>query len=53
MRNKSVKIWEKYSVEGDSLKRTNRICPKCGDGIFLAKHKDRLVCGKCGYVEKL
>lgn len=24
-------------------------CPKCGPGIFLAKHKDRQTCGKCGY----
>ena len=24
-------------------------CPKCGPGIFLAMHKDRQTCGKCGY----
>ena len=24
-------------------------CPKCGPGVFLAKHKDRTSCGKCGY----
>ena len=24
-------------------------CPKCGPGTFLAKHKDRQTCGKCGY----
>jgi len=21
--------------------------PSCGAGIFMAKHKDRLYCGKC------
>ena len=26
-------------------------CPKCGPGIFLASHKDRKSCGKCGYTE--
>ena len=24
-------------------------CQKCGPGIFLAQHKDRKCCGKCGY----
>lgn len=37
---------------GDSLKRKNKFCPKCGPGIFLAAHKDRVTCGKCGYMEK-
>lgn len=27
-------------------------CPKCGPGVKLAEHKDRLSCGKCGYYEK-
>ncbi|MFH1056638.1 MAG: 30S ribosomal protein S27ae [Candidatus Micrarchaeota archaeon] len=29
-----------------------RYCPKCGPGTKLAGHKDRLTCGKCGYMEK-
>ena len=36
--------------EGGKLK--NKTCPKCGAGFFLAAHKDRLTCGKCGYMEK-
>jgi small subunit ribosomal protein S27Ae len=24
-------------------------CPKCGEGVRLAEHKDRFHCGKCGY----
>lgn len=38
------KKWESYS-------KNKRICPKCGPGVFLAEHKDRLHCGKCGYTE--
>ncbi|KAK2952078.1 putative Ubiquitin-40S ribosomal protein S27a [Blattamonas nauphoetae] len=28
--------------------------PACGAGVFMAKHKDRLYCGKCGatYINK-
>ena len=32
-------------------KAKNQSCPKCGPGVFLANHKDRLTCGSCGYVE--
>jgi len=49
---KTQKKWEKYEVTGDTLKRKNKICPKCGPGVFLAEHKDRWACGKCGYMEK-
>lgn len=48
---KPVDNWKKYRVEGDALKRSNNSCPKCGPGMFLAAHKGRSVCGKCGYVE--
>ncbi|MBI2667691.1 30S ribosomal protein S27ae [Candidatus Woesearchaeota archaeon] len=46
----SSKVWTKYKVEGDKLIR-NKTCPKCGPGMFLANHKDRLYCGNCHYVE--
>ncbi|HEA84232.1 MAG TPA: 30S ribosomal protein S27ae [Thermodesulfobacterium geofontis] len=48
---KLVDIKSLYSVEGGSIKRTAKFCPKCGPGVFLAKHKNRLSCGKCGYTE--
>jgi small subunit ribosomal protein S27Ae len=41
-----------YEVHGPMLKRKNRNCPKCGPGVFMAGHKDRWTCGKCGYMEK-
>ncbi|MCK4457674.1 MAG: 30S ribosomal protein S27ae [Thermoplasmata archaeon] len=40
-----------YVIEGDTLKRTRRNCPKCGPGVFLAQHSDRESCGRCGYTE--
>jgi small subunit ribosomal protein S27Ae len=45
------KKWELYEVSGDTVKRKKKSCPKCGEGVFLAEHKDRLACGKCGYTE--
>jgi small subunit ribosomal protein S27Ae len=44
---------KKYALyeSGDSVKRKNQFCPKCGVGVFLAQHKDRATCGKCGYTE--
>lgn len=32
--------------------KPGKFCPKCGAGVKLAVHKDRLSCGKCGYFEK-
>jgi len=42
---------EVFKVENGHIKRSRRHCPKCGDGVFLAEHKDRVSCGKCGYTE--
>ncbi len=36
---------------GLRLHRTRKVCPRCGAGVFLAEHKDRYSCGKCGYTE--
>ena len=44
------KKYKAYVISGDSVKKA-RNCPRCGPGIFLAQHKDRLHCGKCGYTE--
>ena len=50
-KGKSPQIWKFYKIEGSKLVRLRRECPRCGRGVFLAKHKDRLHCGKCGYTE--
>lgn len=43
--------WKKYEISGGKVTRKNKICPKCGSGVFMAHHADRDTCGKCGYTE--
>jgi small subunit ribosomal protein S27Ae len=55
-KKRPAKKWTLYeiSAEGEGkIKRKNKFCPKCGSGVFLAKHEDRYSCGKCGYTEFL
>ena len=47
---KPSKKYSKYRIEGNKLIR-DKICPKCGPGIFLSQHKDRFYCGNCHYTE--
>ncbi|WOF17077.1 30S ribosomal protein S27ae [Methanoplanus sp. FWC-SCC4] len=47
----AVKRHEYYKVEGDNAVAQRRHCPRCGPGVFMAEHKDRVACGKCGYTE--
>ena len=51
--NKGIKMKgrEIFKIEDNKITRLRRHCPKCGEGVFLAEHKDRLSCGKCGYTE--
>lgn len=44
-------IWNTYEKKGEALSRKNRSCPKCGEGFFMARHKDRETCGQCKYTE--
>lgn len=48
---KKHKKSENYKIEGNKLIRTTKFCPRCGEGVFMAKHHDRYSCGKCGYTE--
>ncbi|CAJ36030.2 30S ribosomal protein S27AE [Methanocella arvoryzae MRE50] len=40
-----------YEVKDGKVSRKGQTCPRCGDGVFMAAHKDRVSCGKCGYTE--
>ena len=46
-----MKKREFFKVEGEKINRIRRHCPKCGPAVFLAEHKNRYSCGKCGYTE--
>jgi small subunit ribosomal protein S27Ae len=46
-----MKKREIFKIEGEKITRLRRHCPKCGEGVFLAEHKDRFSCGACGYTE--
>lgn len=48
-KHKNVKAWEKYDVDGEEVTRKSESCPRCGSGVFLADHGDRLTCGRCGF----
>ncbi len=48
---KTSQKWNVYEKKGDKVERKNKNCPKCGAGVFMAKHKDRLTCGACFYTE--
>jgi small subunit ribosomal protein S27Ae len=44
-------VYKFYKMNNSTIERTKRECPRCGKGIFMADHKDRYTCGKCGYTE--
>ena len=38
-----------YKIDGDKIERLRTQCPECGIGVFMAEHKNRRHCGKCGH----
>ena len=46
-KHKNAPKYKNYSAG----KRAKSFCPKCGPGVFLAEHRDRQSCGKCGYMQ--
>jgi small subunit ribosomal protein S27Ae len=46
-----MRTHEYYAMDGDTIKRTRQFCPKCGSGVYLAEHADRMTCGRCGYTK--
>ncbi len=51
-KGKSYRLGKVYEISGNSIKKKNKTCPKCGPGVFMAGHKDRWTCGKCKYSER-
>ena len=50
-KGKSVSKKDAYDVSSGKVVRKKPVCPKCGPGVFMATHADRVSCGKCGYTE--
>ena len=46
---KESPVYKFYEVKSGEVNRLRKECPRCGKGVFLAEHKDRMTCGKCGY----
>jgi len=50
-KHSSLKVWEYYEVDGNTVKRKRSHCPRCGPGTMLSVHGNRKYCGRCGYTE--
>jgi len=50
-KGQNTAVWKYYRIEGETAKRLKRECPRCGKGVFMGEHKDRVACGRCGYTE--
>ena len=46
-KHKKIVMHKRY--EGGKVK--GKWCPRCGPGVLLAQHKNRVTCGKCSYSE--
>lgn len=49
--SKEVGVYKFYKINNNSIERLKRECPRCGKGVYMAEHKDRYTCGRCGYTE--
>jgi ubiquitin-small subunit ribosomal protein S27Ae len=46
---KESPVYKFFPVKQGKMDRLRKECPRCGRGVYLGEHKDRLTCGKCGY----
>lgn len=52
--NVKLAVLKFYTIDGSgAVSRARKSCPNCGIGIFMARHWDRLTCGKCTKTFKL
>ena len=50
-KHESIKAHTNYEIKDSSSTKKKRSCPRCGTGTWLANHKNRAYCGRCGYTE--
>ncbi len=46
---KAHELYNIKDVKDGKVKRLRRECDRCGEGYFMGEHKDRYVCGNCGF----
>ncbi|MBC7080756.1 MAG: 30S ribosomal protein S27ae [Thermoplasmatales archaeon] len=46
-----MKKIELYELKDGKIVRKRKECPKCGPGVFMGEHGNRISCGSCGYTE--
>jgi small subunit ribosomal protein S27Ae len=40
-----------YKIEDGKIVRLLPVCDRCGQGFYMASHKDRYSCGQCGFTK--
>jgi ubiquitin-small subunit ribosomal protein S27Ae len=48
-----IQVHKLYKLDGETVSRLRKECPRCGRGYFMAQHEKRLTCGNCGYTTYL
>jgi small subunit ribosomal protein S27Ae len=46
-KHRNIQIWKKY--KGGKIQ--GKWCPRCGPGVIMAEHGNRITCGRCSYSE--
>jgi len=47
LKHKPVRVSSFYEIKEGKVERKKKVCPRCGEGTFMADHGDRWYCGKC------
>lgn len=47
----SPKVYQYYVIKNNKATTEKKVCSRCGRGVFMAEHKNRRACGKCGLTE--
>jgi small subunit ribosomal protein S27Ae len=50
-KGKGYSVSKLFEKQGGKIVAKNKHCPKCGPGVYMASHKDRVYCGACHYSE--
>jgi len=51
VKHRPVKQNSFFKVKEGKVEKIKKNCPRCGEGVVLAEHKDRFYCGNCKYTE--